>query len=93
MPAEQAQEQQAQVPTGPTRPLQILLVEDNQVNQLVASSLLYNPGDSALVNLGMLLLAAAAPGVITGYVMLFLFGSLCLVFGFRAIKGGSTKDA
>ena len=27
------------------------------------------------------------------YVMLFLFGSLTLVFGFRAIKSGSKKDA
>lgn len=26
------------------------------------------------------------------YVMLFLFGSLTLVFGFRAIKGGPPKD-
>ncbi|WP_410330015.1 ATP-binding protein [Marinobacter sp.] len=44
IPAEDAQKQPTEVPTAATRPLRILLVEDNQVNQLVASSLLKKLG-------------------------------------------------
>lgn len=37
---------------------------------------------------------ARGQGFLTAnYVMLFLFGSLALVFGFRAIKGKAPKDA